>query len=226
MRGITDDNFGPIIAYLVPGLVVVAGFSQFSPTLRTWLAATPSGQPTIGGFLYVTIASLAVGMTVSAVRWAVIDTLHARTGLPTPHLDYSKLGANVTAYQLLIDIHYRHYLYYANMFVATAVAYVCYRLNLEAPTQLSWPDAAFLLLESVFLLTSRDTLRKYYQRGAQLLSTADDTPRMAPESALPAFTNRAPAQAAPQTPEDSRPAPGTPSEVESRRACTPPARTY
>lgn len=214
MRSVTNDNFGPIIAYLVPGLVVVVGFSRFSPTLRTWLAATPSGQPTIGGFLYITIASLAIGMTVSAVRWAFIDTLHAWTGLPPPRLDYSKLGENVTAYQLLIDIHYRHYLYYANMFVATAVAYVSYRLTVVHLLQVGWLDGAVLFLESVFLLTSRDTLRKYYTRSAQLLSPAGDRQQGKPDPAAQALTSRVPAPAAPQSPAGSDRASCTPFEAE------------
>ena len=55
-------------------------------------------------------------MTVSAVRWALIDTLHSLTGLPLPPLDFSRLGKNVEAFGLLIEIHYRHYLFYSNNF--------------------------------------------------------------------------------------------------------------
>ena len=67
MTSVSNANFGPLIAYLVPGATVLLGLSPFSPTLRAWLAATPADSPpTIGGFLYLTVASLAVGMTVSA----------------------------------------------------------------------------------------------------------------------------------------------------------------
>src|SRR5207245_11395417 len=90
-------------------------------------ATAPVGAPRIGGFLYLTVASLAAGMAVSAVRWALVDTLHSYTGLPMPALDFSKLGENVEAFDLLIEIHYRHYQYYSNMVVAAGVTYVCYR---------------------------------------------------------------------------------------------------
>jgi hypothetical protein len=125
-RLVTNANFGPLIAYLVPGATVLLGFSQFSPTLRGWFGAGSLESPTIGGFLYLTTASIAVGMTVSALRWALVDTIHSCTGLPLPKLDFSRLGQNVDAYALLIEIHYRHYLFYlfyANMFVATGIAY-------------------------------------------------------------------------------------------------------
>src|SRR5687768_14627407 len=92
MQSVTNASFGPLIAYLVPGATVLFGVSRFSPTLRTWFAATPIDSPTIGGFLYLTLASLTAGMTITAVRWAVLDTVNGWTGLRLPPLDFSKLG--------------------------------------------------------------------------------------------------------------------------------------
>jgi hypothetical protein len=173
MQAVTNDNFGPLIAYLVPGATVLVGFSQFSVTLKSWFATTPSDVPTIGGFLYLTVSSIAAGMTVSALRWAAIDSIHRRTGLPMPNLEFARLGANVTAFGLLIEIHYRHYQFYSNMFVATAIAYVCYHVKLGTIWPLEWIDLGFVILESVFFATSRDTLKKYYARASQLLSGQD-----------------------------------------------------
>jgi len=170
MQSVSNANFGPLIAYLVPGATALFGLSQFSPALRAWFAIAPTDAPTIGGFLYLTVASLTAGMTVSAIRWALVDTLHGVTGLPMPALDFSKLGRNVEAFGLLIRIHYEHYQFYANMFVATAVAYTCYRVSLGGPIRLGWLDVGFAVLEVIFLATSRDTLRRYYTRGQQLLA--------------------------------------------------------
>lgn len=64
--------------------------SPFSPTLQGWFATAPAASPTIGGFLYVTVASLAVGMTLSAFRWFFVDTIHGLTGLPPPVLDFAR----------------------------------------------------------------------------------------------------------------------------------------
>ena len=175
MQSVSNSNFGPLIAYLVPGATVLLGFSQFLPLVHGWLFGGDPGVPTIGGFLYLTVAALAIGMVVSAVRWAVIDTLHGWTGLVMPPLDFSELGKNVEAFSLLIRIHYEHCQFYANMLIATAVAYTCYRVNLGVPLSLGLPDLGFVLLETVFYATSRDTLRKYYTRSQQLLSLRTDT---------------------------------------------------
>jgi hypothetical protein len=111
-------------------------------------------------------------MSVSAVRWAVVDTVHAYTGLPLPPLDFSRLGKNVDAFGLLSEIHYRHYQFYSNTLVALGIAYACYRVKLGGWWPLGWLDLAFVVLELIFFVASRDTLSKYYTRSRQLLATA------------------------------------------------------
>lgn len=169
MHSVSNDNFGPLIAYLVPGATVLVGVSPSSPTLQQWLATAPAASPTIGGFLYITVASLAVGMTLSAIRWLLVDTLHRITGLPSPAFDFAELAASVEAYILLIEIHYRHYQFYANMLIAVAVVYGGYRVRLGGHA-VGWVDLGVVVLEGVFFVTSRDTLRKYYSRSLQLSS--------------------------------------------------------
>jgi hypothetical protein len=172
MQSVSNDTFGPLIAYLVPGATVLIGVSPFSPTLEQWFATAPSVSPTLGGFLYISILSLAVGMAVSAFRWLLIDTLHGLTGLPPPALDFAKLERNVEAFTLLIELHYRHYQFYANMLIATALTYGCYRARLGG-LSVGWIDLGLLVLEGAFFVTSRDNLRKYYSRSQQLLSSPD-----------------------------------------------------
>ena len=146
------------------------GFSLFSPSPAAWFAATPENAPTISGFLYLTVTSLAAGMTITAIRWAIVDQLHAITGLRPPKLDFSRLATRVDAFNLLIEIHYRHYQFYSNAWTATAIAYICHRIHLGTLWHVDLIDPGFVLLEAIFFMTSRDTLRRYYQRTEQLLS--------------------------------------------------------
>ncbi|MFO0847147.1 MAG: hypothetical protein U0871_01120 [Gemmataceae bacterium] len=182
MQSVTNDTFGPLIAYLVPGATALVGLSPFLPAVQDWLTAARTDAPTVGGFLYLTVASLAAGMTVSAVRWAAVDRLHARTGLPAPDLDFARLPGKVEEFQLLIEIHYRHYQFYANMLVAVAVAYLGFRTHVGFARP-GLADLAVILLEPVFYFTSRDTLRKYYARTAQLLSSPSAPPWQSPAPA-------------------------------------------
>ena len=106
MKEVSTSNFGILISNLVPGFAVLWGASYFSETVRVWLGNSPVNAPTVGGFLYVTIASVASGLTVSSVRWLIIDAIHHRTGIRQPQWDFSRLQENITAYRTLVEIHY------------------------------------------------------------------------------------------------------------------------
>jgi len=84
------------------------------------MSVSPSSDPTVGGFLYVTLGSLAAGMVTSGFRWLLIDTLLHLTGLTQPTLDFSRLQSNLEAFQLAVEHNYRHYQFYANTMLAAA----------------------------------------------------------------------------------------------------------
>lgn len=161
-----QQSFGLVIAYLLPGLVVTHVAGIYWPIWGSWLAVPPANT-TFGGFLHIALASLAVGLTVSALRWAVVDSLHQHTGIPLPAFDFGKLQEKLNAFQLAVEHYYRYYQFHANMFVAILVASA-----MAHGMGGCWPLKGYLaigLLELVLFAASRDSLRRYYQRGGQLL---------------------------------------------------------
>ncbi|HKQ47599.1 MAG TPA: hypothetical protein VJZ71_05990 [Phycisphaerae bacterium] len=143
------------------------------PTIQPWLAV-PEGQPTVGGFLFVTLASVAAGMLVSSLRWMLVDTVHHRTGIKPPKWDFSILEANLAAYNILVEFHYRYYQFNANTFIAVGLGYLV-RLAGGCPWcgGFGWTDFGFVMVEAVLLAASRDALRKYYERVSQVLRSAE-----------------------------------------------------
>ncbi len=168
LTDLSSTNFGFLIAYLLPGFTAVWGAAGISPTLRSWLAAPADTAPTIGGFLYATLASIAAGLTISTLRWLLVDTFHHTTGLRRPPWDFSKLQANLGAYDRLEQNHYRYYQFYGNMLIALPLAYFLRRHTLD-PSMVLWLNLAVFGLVLLFALGSRDTLSKYYKRSQQLL---------------------------------------------------------
>lgn len=174
MRDVTSSNFGILIAYVLPGFTILWGASQYSETLRSWLAADPTGSPTVGGFLYVTLGSVAAGMTVSTVRWLLVDGLHNLTGLKEPPWDFSQLGNKVAAFDVLIRIHYQVYQFNSNMLVAILFAYIMRKaVRGTGGGVIDWEDVAWLVTMVVFFAGSRDTLKRYYVRGQHLLGNRE-----------------------------------------------------
>lgn len=163
-----ERQFTLAIAYLLPGFVGIAGVGFHSEQIRSWLAISPDSLPTVGAFLYLSLASLAAGLTLSAVRWAIVDFAHHKTGITPPKLDFGKLEANLLAFTLAVEHNYRYYQFYANMLVAVAMLFIC--MGTSEPTRL--PLVAILavvVLEVVLWFASRDCLKRYYHRIGQIL---------------------------------------------------------
>ena len=170
MRDLTNGNFGILIAYVLPGAVALWGVSYFSPAVTGWLGGSASNAPTVGGFLYVTLAAVGAGLTASTVRWMVVDTIHHLTGIPRPRWDFSQFDQKVAGYDKLGEVHYKYYEFYGGTLVSLVFSWVCRRLALgfwSAP--LEWLDLAFLVLGGIFFAGSRDTYRKYNQRLTMVL---------------------------------------------------------
>lgn len=173
MTEVNSNNFGLLIAYLLPGLITLVGIAPYSSTVRAWLGATPANAVTIGGFLYVTLAAIAAGMTVSVIRWLMLDWLHHHTGIQPPSWDFSVLQTNLGAFLALVENHYRYYQFYGNTFVALGIVAIGYTSQpVLAPGRAKLLVPLILLLMDLFYIASRDALAKYYSRARVLLHDA------------------------------------------------------
>lgn len=170
MQSVTNQNFGILIAYVLPGFVALWGLSTRINQLQIWLGNSAEQDGTVGGFLYVTLLALTIGLVASTLRWMLLDTLHHNTGIPRPKWSWAKLEKNLQAYILFEENHYRYYQFYGNMLVAVPIGYVSWR-----STGADWwqtTDLIFAGLLIVLYFGSRDTLKKYYLRVAELLKSS------------------------------------------------------
>lgn len=169
MKEITEKNFGVIIAFLLPGFLFLWGLSYSSPQVATWLATSSgSDAPTVGGFLYATLASLTAGLVINAIRWAIVQELllYGVTRLPRPRINYGKLTNKdvLAAFEGTIENNYRYYQYYANAFVALvgAIAFYLWR-GAGHQSWLVW--AVIVIVLVVLLFASRNELKVFNERG-------------------------------------------------------------
>ena len=70
-----DRYFGLAISYLMPGMVALFGLSYRVPDLRSWFGFVAQHDTTFAGFLFVMVASLGVGVMLSAVRSFVLGAV-------------------------------------------------------------------------------------------------------------------------------------------------------
>lgn len=162
---LNDRQFGILIAYVIPGFVVIDGLAHHVPSISDWMS--PGEQPSVAGFLYVTLASVGCGLVISTLRWLLIDSLFHRTGIQKARWSMIALREQLPAFEMFVLYTYRYYQFYANLSVAlpTWVALTLIHNNVIETNQLFF----LCLVEVVLLAGARDTLRKYYDRTNELL---------------------------------------------------------
>lgn len=161
-------EFGLLISIVIPGFIALIGFREHYVLIQSWNGQSEPTAPTVGGFLFLTIASVFAGMMVSTIRWAVIDSLHHHTGLKQPRWKFNNLESRENAFAFMIDIHYRYYQFYGNSIVAILLL----AIGRWSAVGFSWYE--FFIRIGVFVLLfagSRDSLWKYYDRVDALLSS-------------------------------------------------------
>lgn len=173
MTDLNEHSFGLLIAYLLPGFLAVLVLADYSPTLESWLAAPPDASPTVAGFLYVTMASVALGLTASTFRWLLVDTLHHHTGLRPPEWTFRHFQQHVDAFAGIVQNHYRYYQFYGNTIVVILLGLATGH-GLTGALGISGVPGLVMdfVLLVLFLAASRDALSKYHARAAMFLASS------------------------------------------------------
>ncbi|HQR05642.1 MAG TPA: hypothetical protein PLN21_02415 [Gemmatales bacterium] len=163
------NDFGLIIAYILPGLLALHGLGYVISPIHQLM--DPSlAQPTIAGFLLVTLASVGMGLMTSTVRWLVIDTIHHHTGVVADAWDFAKLQANAAAFDMLVNYQYRYYQFYGNTLIALVWWELVRHFQIGfGPKLWTFVDVLAIIACLLLFLGSRDTLNKYYQRKGRVL---------------------------------------------------------
>lgn len=164
------NDFGLLIAYVLPGFVALWGVSVLDPSVNFFILDTGENQPTVAGFFFSTIAAIVAGLIVSTVRWLTIDPLHRLMGVQHPDWDAALLEQNINAFNVLIEGHYRFYLWYANTTIAVLWVFIARRIAIGGGWTVGGWDAGLLAVTPLLFMGSRDTLTKYYARVGRLLT--------------------------------------------------------
>lgn len=163
---ILSRQFGLVIAYLLPGFIALIGVAPFVPMIAGWLRADQSGG--FGAPVYALLAATAAGMVVSCFRWFLVDQILVLTGLERPRFNARALEQNPSAFNYLIENHYRYFQFYANSLVAVIWTYFIYRSQSTSSHLTLGTDAGVMFLCAVLFAGSRDALGKFRMRSRLL----------------------------------------------------------
>ena len=159
MIDITSTSFGLLIAYLLPGLVMLFGLSFWFAELRRLFDTFLNGESNLGLFLLVTLASIVMSMMVTLVRWYVFE-LHICRRHYIPPADFDNLSGmgKIAAFRASVDEHYRYHQFFGCMAVVLPVLFFGWALENHVFGDF-WKVMAF---SAVFLLVEGFTVKGAY----------------------------------------------------------------
>ncbi len=165
----TQQQFGLVMAYLLPGFTGLAGLAPLLPQVNEWLLPVSQEGLGFGPPIYALLLATSVGLIVSCVRWLVIDHLLERLGIPKAIKDYEKLPQVLETYDYLINVHYRYYQFYSNSVISILFAYLPNRLLGTMSLLGLGTDLGVFVVCAVLLLGARDALTKYRKKLIHIL---------------------------------------------------------
>jgi hypothetical protein len=167
-----NNQFGLVVAYLLPGFIGLAGVAPLVPVVSAWLHPGTYAEASLGPPIYAVLAATTLGMIASCFRWLIIDHAHASTGMKPPRWDDARLNERLGAFNYLVESHYRYYQFVANTLVAVVWAYAINRWLHTSPLLGVGTDFAGVILCAVLFAASRDALSKYYSRTTALVGSS------------------------------------------------------
>jgi hypothetical protein len=176
-------SFGLSIAFLIPGAVCLYAASFFAPGIRDWFAVPQDGS-TVGGFLFVVLGSIGMGVFISGVRWAVLDLFICKKleikwlPDPPPGLDQARRKQRdcEAAYQDLLFRHYQFSQFYLNMPFALALAYGAWLIDGQWTSQQAvWLLVLMAITDVILLASGKHALERYDEKLKGLFSLTDAT---------------------------------------------------
>ena len=123
MKTVSPFGFAEVLAFLIPGSVVLYSFSIENEALHQLLDMSLPATSGFGVELALVLLSIACGVIVSAIRGSLLDNFQLKTGVDRGALDFSKLKDEHTlnAFNAAIGNTYRFAQFYGNMAIAIIV---------------------------------------------------------------------------------------------------------
>jgi len=154
---------------LLPGFIGLAGVVPFAPVIASWLRPMGYTEANLGPPVYALLAATTVGMIINCLRWILVDQLHHATGITPPAWDDSRLEERLSAFNYLVEQHYRYHQFVGNTLVAIVFAYLVNRIMGSSSLFGFGTDIGVILLCAALFAGSRDALHKYYTRTSRLV---------------------------------------------------------
>ena len=166
-------EFRLIIAYLIPGIVLLYATTFYSSATKTLLFGQ-NGIPESAAVVPIILLAIGAGIAANAITWAIVRPIIEFTSTKRPELNYANLTASdMQAFQVINDENYRYYQSYSNLFTSGITLIASYALS-STSLNITLIIVSLILLLILFL-ASRDSLKRAYNGMESLVGVTKES---------------------------------------------------
>jgi hypothetical protein len=168
-----STSFGYIIGFLLPGFLGLYALGLWFQDLQKFLQLVISPTATIGPSSFVLLASLTVGVIVSALRFYIFQQWLCGKHVLNKELFQNLAGDSLEAFRAVADEHYRYHQFYGGCAIVLLGLFPRWLwINWSCPVQ--WQQiiliCVFLILETVLVLAAMNSFKLYVDRGNKIIA--------------------------------------------------------
>lgn len=174
MQDQLGKSFGLVIGFLIPGMIGLYAAALHVEMFREWFGvAARAESSSVGGFLFVIVASIGVGVFISSLRWLVLERWIWRRTPPEHDASRRRDTQTELVYQNLVWQYYQFYLFAANTMFALVLLYASWLaaelLSAGFRPGLCLPAALLAPASYVLYTAAEDSLGRYNKRRTNVL---------------------------------------------------------
>ncbi|TVZ75377.1 hypothetical protein [Streptomyces sp. BK340] len=171
-KDFTVTTFGLLIAFFLPGLIGLYGFSLWNHQAAETFKTFKTSSSNIGLFLLLLMASLAVGLTLTPIRALLYEEVICKSHRPAASLYRNLRQSNRhEGFRTIIDEQYRYHQFWGNSSLAAIPLMLRVTLNCFSASLLLGilVMLAFLAVETVTVWAAIQGYIRYAQKHNALL---------------------------------------------------------
>jgi hypothetical protein len=172
MKELSSTVFGLLIAYVLPGLTACYGLSLWSPRLNGVVEALVSGQASATILVCTILASITVGLQLTAVRWLIFERWicrkHSFTGEEFQQLH---VEGKFAAFRIAIDEQYRYHQFWGGMSIAQLLFFARWISTHWFPSYQNFVTIVLVMptVELLTLFAAKVAYERYIERSKWIL---------------------------------------------------------
>jgi hypothetical protein len=180
MPDVTSTFFGLTIAFLAPGMVGLFSLKYWLASANRIFDTVLAGKANAGLFLFLLVGALALGVVVSAIRWAVYEVAaerhpKLRNWFGEAPAAQDRVGRwtpeRLAAFRAAVDETYRYHQAYGGLTITLPSLFVGWlHTHREAPGAQTTLWIVFVALEVLLIAGSFNAKSRYYRNAKAIFS--------------------------------------------------------